>query len=196
MADQDIDKIFQLALNKLADAELRAEAEKERKELGGGLDMLPKAGIEEESGEQPPEKGVALSNLIREMKIPQRIKLAMFGNQTARTILLRDTNRLIPFFVLENPRITDNEILEIARNTQLDEGILRAVGNNLQWMKGYPVKQALVANAKTPIDVTLRWLKFIKDKDLARLAKSKNVPQVVATQARKLAEKRQSGDKG
>lgn len=194
MADQDLDKIFQLAVDKIGGSDLRAEVE--RSGASASLDGLPKQGLEEDKGEAAPEKGVALSNLIREMSIPQKIKLAMFGNLTARTILLRDTNKLVPFFVLENPRLTDNEVLDIAHNNQLDEGILRAVGNNLQWMKTYAVKQALVTNAKTPIDVTLKWLKFIKEKDLGRLAKSKNVPQVVSTQARKLIEKRQAKDKG
>ncbi len=144
-----------------------------------------------QSGEAPEKPGEdSLLKQIKEMTIPQKIKLALFGNQTARTILLRDSNRIIPMFVLDNPKITDNEIVEISKNNQLDEQILRSIGNNLQWMKSYQIKFNLVCNAKTPLDISLRWLKFIKDKDLRQLARSKSVPQVIASQARKMVEQK------
>lgn len=183
-SDQDVERIFQLAVEKLGDEELRSSLKDER------VGELPAIAVAD-GAEANAEAEKALGTLIRDMSIPQKIKLALFGNHTARTLLLRDTNRIIPMFVLENPRLTDNEIVDISRNTQVDEGILRAVGNNLQWMKAYQVKMNLVSNPKTPIDTTLRWLKFVKDKDLGRLAKSKNIPQVVSTQAKKLLEKRE-----
>ncbi len=132
----------------------------------------------------------ALGTLIKSMSVAQRIKLALFGNLAARNVLLRDTNKQIPLLVLENPRITENEISDISRNTQVDESVLRAVGNNTQWMKNYALKINLVSNPKTPIDIAMKWLKFIKDKDLQRLARSKNLSQVIATQSRKLLEQR------
>ena len=55
-----------------------------------------------QSGEAPEKPGEdSLLKQIKEMTIPQKIKLALFGNQTARTILLRDSNRIIPMFVLD-----------------------------------------------------------------------------------------------
>ena len=186
MNEQDIEKIFQLAVEKAGDENLKKELAAE----GASIAALPVSGMQGDDAPGDAEEK-ALAVLIKDMNVAQRIKLAMFGNQTARTILLRDTNRLVPLYVLDNPRITDNEIVEIARNTNVDDSILRAVGNNLQWMKAYQVKINLVSNAKTPIDVAMRWLKYITEKDLGRLAKSKNVPQVVANQAKKLLEKRE-----
>lgn len=190
MSTGDVEKLFQMAVEKIVEPSLRAEIGVSHE--GHALSALPKAALEEEKPEEPvsPEKNENLAKAIKEMSVPQRMKLAMFGNQTARTILLRDANRLIPLFVLENPRITDNEILEISKNTQVDDAVLRQVGNNLEWMRNYAVKIALVSNAKTPLDIALRWLKYIKEKDLGRLAKSKNIPQVISTQAKKLVEKR------
>jgi hypothetical protein len=184
--DRDIEKIFQLAVERINDPLTKAECIASREEVLAAA--LPQEAIEEEAPGS--EQNQALANLIREMSIPQKIKLALFGNHTARTLLIRDSNRMVAFFVLENARLTDNEIVEISRNSQLDDGILRAVSNNQQWMKSYAIKVNIVSNPKTPIDAALKWLKFIKDKDLARLGKSKNVPQVIANQARKLSEKR------
>lgn len=128
--------------------------------------------------------------LIQSLTIPEKIKLAMFGNQIARSLLIRDTNRQIPMFVLQNPRLTENEILDFAKNTNLDDAINRAIAGNSKWMKSYSIKLAIVSNPKTPIDVSLRWLKFMQDRDMRRLAKSKGIPQVVAGQCRKMLDRK------
>ena len=144
--------------------------------------------IEEEEKEVD-ERSVFES--IREMSVPQKIKLALFGNQIARTILIRDvSNKQIPMMVLNNPRITDNEIFEITKNTNIDERVLREIGNNLSWMKPYAVKFAIVSNPKVPIDISLKWLKHIRDKDLKILSRSKNIAQTINTQSKKILETR------
>ncbi len=129
--------------------------------------------------------------IIGDLTIPEKIKLALLGNQTARTLLLREhANKQIPLLVLQNPRITDNEIIEIAKNTSMDERVLRAIGLDINRMKAYALKLAISSNPRVPLDVSLKWLKHLRDRDLRFLARSKNVPQVVSTQCRKLMDKR------
>ena len=188
MNHDEIEKLFQLAVERIADQGLRTEVV----QAGSSIANLPTALLDEvKSEEESEERSEALGTLIKSMSVAQRIKLALFGNLAARNILLRDTNKQIPLLVLENPRLTENEVADISRNTQVDESVLRAVGNNTQWMKNYALKFNLVSNPKTPIDIAMKWLKFIKDKDLQRLARSKNLSQVIATQSRKLLEQRQ-----
>jgi hypothetical protein len=50
-----------------------------------------------------------------------------------------------------------------------------------------------VNNSKTPIHESLKFLNNLRDKDLAGVAKSKNVPQPVVVAARKLLQTRQEG---
>lgn len=188
MNRDEIDKLFQLAVERITDQELRSAVV----DSGSSPANLPALLIDEVSPQEENEaRTTAIGTLIKSMTMAQRIKLALFGNLAARTVLLRDTNKQIPLFVLENPRMTENEVADISRNTQVDESVLRAVGNNTQWMKNYALKINLVSNPKTPIDVAMKWLKFIKDKDLQRLARSKNLSQVIATQSRKLLEQRE-----
>ena len=52
-------------------------------------------------------------------------------------------------------------------------------------MKSYSLKVALVTNPKTPGDLALKWLRYLHKADLRRIARSKNIPQVVAVNARK-----------
>ena len=144
---------------------------------------------EAESAEQGGSKSLAA--IIRDLKLPGKIKLALLGNQTARAVLIRDSNRMISQFVLENPRLTENEVYEFARNKDLDDAIIRAIAVNNSWMKNYSIKWAIISNPKTPLDISVSWCKHLKEKELRLLAKSKNIPQALATQCRKLLEKRQ-----
>ena len=141
-----------------------------------------------------PAKSENLYKILKDATMPQKIKLAMFGNQFVRGMLIRDTNRIIPQFVLQNPRISENEINEFARNKDLDEAVLREIGNNSTWMKNYATKLNICFNPKVPLDVAMKWIKHLTTSDLARLGKSKNVAQVVATQSRKLSEQRSKAE--
>jgi hypothetical protein len=49
------------------------------------------------------------------------------------------------------------------------------------------VRLALVENARTPVAKALRILPTLDERELSRLGKSKQIPQVVAMQARRIA---------
>ena len=139
--------------------------------------------VEPEAG-QPVNK--SLYNQILHMTVGERLKLALKGNRDARTILIRDPNRLIQRFVLQNPRITDDEILALAKNRNLDHELLRKIGEHKNWARNYQVRLALVTNPKTPLATALHFVNRSAERDLRFLAKSKNVSATVVTQARRL----------
>ena len=175
-------------LEELVDAFIASIPEQvEREEIklavkGDDKIVLPQELLDENAK----DSGAPLYKIIADLSIPQKIKLALFGNLTARNLLIRDTNRQIPFFVLQNARVTENEIQEWARNTNLSDQILRQIASNPEWMKSYNIKVSIVSNPKVPIDASLKWVKFLQTADLRRLAKSKNIPQVIANQCRKM----------
>ncbi len=131
-----------------------------------------------------------LYKLINDMTMPQKLKLAMLGNKSARSILIRDSNTQISQAVLGNNRLTETEVIEFSRNTNLDDSIFRIIARNGTWLKLYDIKYNLVANPKVPVDISLQLIKHLHAKDLEKLAKSKNVPQVIASQCRKLSQRR------
>jgi hypothetical protein len=120
------------------------------------------------------------------MSIGQKIKLALRGNHDARTILIRDTNKLIRRFVLLNPRISETEVISITRNKSADDELLRMITERREWMRNYQVRLGLATNPKTAPAVALRQVATLEERDLRALSKSKNVPQVVAAHARRL----------
>lgn len=123
--------------------------------------------------------------LAQVIGISDKIKYALTGDKEWRSIMIKDSNKLVSGAVLKNPRITDQEILSIAKSNMINEETVRTICNNKDWIKNYQVRKALVENNKTPLPFALRFLATLTEKDLSLIAKSKNVSTVIATQARK-----------
>ena len=120
------------------------------------------------------------------MTVIEKIKLALKGNKETRTLLLRDSNRIVQNFVLQNPRITEEEITALACNRNTEGELLRRVADNREWIKYYPVRLGLTGNPRTLLAIALHLLPPLRERDIRDLARSKNVPIAVSTQAKRL----------
>jgi hypothetical protein len=138
--------------------------------------------------ERPPETKVSVNLLtqIKTLTLGERLKLALKGNRDARTLLLRDANRLVQRFVLLNPRITDEEIISLAKNRNIDSELLNGICRRKEWVSNYQVRLALATNPKTPLGMAVRFVPTLLPRDLRALAKSKNVPAAVNGMAKRL----------
>jgi hypothetical protein len=138
--------------------------------------------------ERPPEKAPTrnLQAEIHAMAVGERLKLALKGNRDARTLLLRDPSHLVRRFVLQNARITDEEIVALAKNRNVDRELLEEVCRRKEWVSNYQVRLALATNPKTPLAVAVRYVPTLLPRDLRQLAKSKNVPSAVCGMAKRL----------
>jgi len=167
----------------------RAEASEVAKRVVAGTDgiSVPTELVEEPAEpRKPPEPEKALWLRVREMSVAEKVKLALRGNKDARALLLRDSNKIIPRYVLQNPRLTEEEILILAKDRNTDEDILRTIADTRDWTKIYAVRAALVENARTPAGKALALVPTLDEREIARLAKSKQVPSVISLQARRL----------
>ena len=120
---------------------------------------------------------------IQGMSVSEKLDLARKAGKEARSILMRDTNRLVQLAVIASPKITESEVLLIAGNRQINDEVLRHISTNREWMKNYQIKLALVNNPKTPLSIALRQVPYVKQRDLALLAKSKSVPRPIVISA-------------
>ncbi len=123
--------------------------------------------------------------LAQEMGISEKIKMAITGDKEWRMLLIKDTNKLVSGAVIKNPRLTEAEVLFIAKSPLNNDDLIRDICVNKEWVKNYQIKKALVENSKTPLHHALRFLSTLTEKDLGMLAKSKNVSSIIATQARR-----------
>ncbi len=153
--------------------------------------VVPEALVED----PPPGKPVEASLLLQlqAMAVSEKIKLALRGNREARMLLIRDSNKMIRRFVLQNPRIGDEEIIAVAKNRSADDELLRMIGETREWTKNYQVRISLVTNPKTPLVLSLRFLSGLNDRDVRMLAKSKNVSATVSTAAKRIVNQKTGG---
>jgi hypothetical protein len=64
--------------------------------------------------------------------------------------------------------------------------VIRVICRNKDVLRNYQVKVALATNPKTPQATAMKFVNYLQDKDLQKLMKSKDVPTVISTHARRL----------
>jgi len=139
-----------------------------------------------ELGELPPER-VALIRRVMFMNVKDRMKLGMKGDREARSILIRDSNRVVATAVINNPRVTDQEVENIASMRTVADEVLRLIAMNRSWARSYSIIHNLVRNPRTPIPTVLSTLPRIRTKDLKNLAQNRNVSEATRRQALRLS---------
>ena len=142
-----------------------------------------------ESGEVSTER-ISLIRRIMFMNTKDRMKLAMKGDREARSILIRDSNKVVCSAVVKNPRIAEQEIENIAAMRTVADEVLRIIALNRGWARSYPIIHNLARNPRTPIPTVMNILPRIRTKDLKNLTQNKNVSETVRRQAYRLTQTR------
>ena len=142
---------------------------------------------EDDGDEGEPEEEINQSKYQQalEMGVSEKIKMALTGDKEWRTIFTKDPNKLVSSAVLKNPRITEGEVLTIAKNKSSGEELIRLITLNREWLKHYAIKKALIFHPRTPIQNALRYMTVLGEKDMKSLAKSRGVSQVIVNAARR-----------
>lgn len=139
----------------------------------------------------PEDDDEDLANLSKyqmslELPVAEKIKLALTGDKEWRSIFIRDANKLVSSAVLKNPRITDGEVLAVAKNKSSSDELIRLICMNNDWLKSYEIKRALVVHNRTPLPKALRFMGILSEKDIKALAKSRDVSSVIVNNARRM----------
>lgn len=149
--------------------------------------------LQAEEEEEISSERVSMINRIMKMGVKDRVKLGMKGDREARNILIRDPNRLVSSAVVNNPRITEQEVEMISSMRSVTEEILRQIATNRQWSRSYGVMHSLARNPRTPIANVVTILSRLQLRDLAALTKNRNVSDAVRRQALRLHTARTGG---
>jgi hypothetical protein len=142
------------------------------------------------------QKKLTITQRVLRMSVSEKIKLATLGNKEARTLLLRDTNRLVCMAAVTSPRITDGEILTLATSRTANADVLRHIYTKRDYLKTYAIKMSLVKNPKVPLPTALKFLQTLQEKDVRELSRDRNVPQTIQSQAKAWIMKREAAAKG
>ncbi len=116
---------------------------------------------------------------ISKLDIRGRITLAMRGNKEDRSILIRDSTKLVAIAVLDSPKITDGEVEAFALQKNVLESVLRAIPMKRRFAKNYNIMRNLVSNPRTPLDLSLGLMKNLLVRDLKNLSGNKEVADTI-----------------
>lgn len=146
-----------------------------------------------ESVEPDARKKQTMIQRLGNMRVVERIKLALTGNREERMALIRDANKLVQRAVLGSPKLTGQEVEGFASMSSLNDEILRMIAGNRAFIKKYGVVKNLINNPKVPLDVSLHLLPRLNDTDMKFLTSNKNVAETLRTMALKNIRQRKMG---
>ncbi len=155
----------------------------QKKESAPGTVKKPEA--------KPKEKDEPIYKRLLRMSMPEKIRLAETGGEDARSILIKDSNKIVALSVLRNPRLREDEIVSIAASRSVIPEVLQYIASNKKWVKSYSIKLALVNNPKTPIHISMKLLPTLMEKDLKSVKKNRNLPSAVLNQAKKILQQKE-----
>lgn len=148
-----------------------------------------------EPGAGETHKRETLLQRIGRMTAAEKIKTALTGNQEERLLLIRDSNKVVSRAVLQSPKLTDQEIENVASMKSVTEEVLRLVATSRKFMKSYNVVRALINNPRLPIDLGLHMLNRLNERDLKGLMLNKNIAEVVRSMALKSVKAKEEASK-
>ncbi|MBI3662806.1 MAG: hypothetical protein HY234_07130 [Acidobacteria bacterium] len=118
----------------------------------------------------------SLYDQVRALPRPQKVILALRCGMEARLVLLKSYDPMIYFYLCKNPKITAEEIVEIAKSDLLTPNTVELIARNKDWMTNERVKFNIVMNRKTPRAVALHVFGLLNIRSLKQIAKTPGSP--------------------
>jgi len=128
---------------------------------------------------------------IARMNVSQKVQLALKGTKDERTLLVRDSSKVVSRAVLGSPKLSEAEVEMFAALKSVSDEVLRMMAMNRKFMKNYNVVRNLASNPRTPIDVGLTLMGRLLPQDLRNLGMNKGVSDTVRKMAEKLCKQKQ-----
>jgi len=163
--------------------EQRAELYRAAKEQGLGevARMFFAAGTGPGEPRQPgPEQPLGAG---RALTLGERKSLARGSTRELLARLLRDPDAAVIRVLLENPHLTEADVVVIAARRPARGDVLRVVFGS-RWITRYHIKRALVMNPYTPGDLAVRLCATLETLDLRAVAGDPSLTGAVREQAK------------
>lgn len=159
-----------------------------------GLDDLAQVFLSAAAAPTADERalGRALALGGRPLTLGERKQLARTaatqpGRRELLERLLRDPDPAVIRLLLQNPRLTEADVIVVAARRPTRPEIQREVFAASRWVARYRVKRTLVLNPFTPSDLAIRLLAFLRDRDLALVAEDAELAPAVREAAQRIS---------
>ncbi|MBN1654815.1 MAG: hypothetical protein JXA30_13670 [Deltaproteobacteria bacterium] len=113
--------------------------------------------------------------LGRQVTLGERKALARRNNREIIARAIRDPSASVIRVLLENPALTESDVLKLCSQRPMAQEVLREVFHNWRWIVRYRVKMAIVLNPHTPLDIALQLIPHLKAQDKRRVVETPNL---------------------
>jgi hypothetical protein len=137
--------------------------------------------------EETKDEFVPLQTKIRNMNVGEKIRMSLLGNAAARSILVRDPNRIVSMAAISSPATGESEAKNAAQSREVSEDVLRYIGRKRDWLRSYEIKRHLCNNPKTPLALSMGFLSHLRRNDLRALSRSRGIPGPLKQAAKRRA---------
>jgi hypothetical protein len=150
------------------------------------LDDVPPLAAEEREGKKLGyrfERGAgplswSLDKLQREwpeLSMADKVRVARYGKRPARTLVLKQHDKIFHAFLLQNAGITPDEVAVMAGMVSIDPAILRRLVGSQEWLRHTQIARNLVCHPKLTLPQVNKVLKHLNPEELRRLTRTGKV---------------------
>lgn len=127
---------------------------------------------------------------MQDTSLGWRKTLAKGPDREALDRLLWDRNPNVVANLLNNPRITERDVVRIAAMRPTNPDCLAAVFAHERWLRRYRVKVALALNPDTPLDIALTLLPQLMQPELLYASRTEKIHPSVKEAAQEMVRRR------
>jgi hypothetical protein len=146
--------------------------------------------VNEEGEEAVKQKFTPLTVKLATLSITKKIRRALMGTAAERTILVRDSNRLVATAAIRSPMIQENEVARMSSSRNINDEVLRIIATKGEWLKSHTIKYNLVCNPRTPFVHVVKLIPHLRDAELRALSRNRNVSGSVQTIAKRILQRK------
>jgi hypothetical protein len=131
-------------------------------------------------------------NDARPLTLGERKALARTHRRDKLTLLIRDPHPQVVAIVLDNPHITEQDVVKMAAARPAVPDSLSKIAAHARWSVRHAIKRALVLNPSTPLADAIRIATTLRASDLAELANDHSLPDTLRQHATEVLAELQS----
>lgn len=156
-----------------------------RAEIAAWIDTHARRSTER-AGANADRAGATLHQRLRNLSVPEQMKIARTGDQQERVTIERIYGKHVWEPLLQNPKITPPEVMRIARMPQIPRPLLEVIVANPAWMASAHVRRALLGNRRLAHDLAIKVLRATPKPELKLVTKQSAYPPRVRGAAKRL----------
>ena len=129
---------------------------------------------------------------VHALTLGELVALARCAHRPLIRVLSDQHDERVLGALLDNPRMAENDVLQLVQKKHLSAGILAQISTHRRWGNYAQVRYAVATHPNTPLPVCLSLLVRLPLKDLKDIASSHEAGADVREGARRLIERRQA----